>query len=398
MAVSAFPSPAAAESYRLGVQDKLRIKIVEWRAGQATYQEWTALASDYTVNTEGAVSLPLLGEIPATGMTTEEVAAAIAERLQQRANLLKRPDVSVEIVQFRPIYVMGEVEKPGEYPYRPDLTALEALGIAGGMYRPRDSGFVRLERDRITARSEIDSVRVETHRVVARRARLEAELAGEDKIAMPPELREDTRTATALIAEETAIMVARNAALKSKLAALADLKELYQREVVTLDSKIVAQDKQVALARREAKGVGSLVEKGLASTSREFAIERTVTELESQVLDYQTAALRAKQEIRKAERDALELQNDRKTKLQDELQDVRSKLDQLAVKLKLANALLNEIATAGPQIVSERSTKRTPVFSILRKSGGAVQRVSADENTAVLPGDVVRVETSSSDY
>src|SRR5215469_3651098 len=90
---------ARADPYRLGVQDKVRIKVIDWRAAKGEYQEWDALADDYAVNPSGAVSLPLIGEIPAEGRTSDELARAITEAIQQRSGVLNRPGASVEVIK-----------------------------------------------------------------------------------------------------------------------------------------------------------------------------------------------------------------------------------------------------------------------------------------------------------
>ncbi len=68
----------------------------------------------------------VVGEIEASGRTTSEIASDIADRLKAKAGLATRPDASVQIVKYRPYYVMGSVEKPGEYEYRPQLSVLQA--------------------------------------------------------------------------------------------------------------------------------------------------------------------------------------------------------------------------------------------------------------------------------
>lgn len=307
------------------------------------------------------------------------------------------PDVSVEVVQFRPIYIVGAVERPGEYAYRPGLTVLQAIGIAGGLYRVTESGLLRLERDRIAAVGTVQVTKLEIRRMLARRARLEAELAGADQIQPPPELAGDDE-ATTLLAQETFVMKSRNTALHSQLKALAELKQLYANEAQSLANKKETQDKQVALTNKELEGVGSLVRKGLAVASREFALERIVADLESKSLDIETARLRAIQEAGKADRDSTDLVNDRAARIAVDLREARATLEQLEAKLRTANDLVREATVAAPLMVLDRSASLSekPVFVIVRKSDGKSRDITADESTIVQPGDVVRIESSSS--
>src|SRR5215213_6272408 len=128
---------ASASEYKIGAQDRLRIKVYEW----------PALTDEVVVSSEGFISLPIAGSIKAAGNSTSELAAAVANALQQRAGLPELPFASVEVSQFRPFYILGEVQRPGEYAYRPDMTVLMALSISGGVYRAPDN--LRIERDAI---------------------------------------------------------------------------------------------------------------------------------------------------------------------------------------------------------------------------------------------------------
>jgi polysaccharide export outer membrane protein len=116
------PLPAASTSdYTLGSGDRLRI---------ITYGE-DQLTGDFTVNDSGTIEVPLLGSVAAKGRTVTELQSALIEELTQRG-LLRKPSVSVEISTYRPIFVLGEVTKPGQYPYQPNMTVITAAAVAGG--------------------------------------------------------------------------------------------------------------------------------------------------------------------------------------------------------------------------------------------------------------------------
>jgi protein involved in polysaccharide export with SLBB domain len=392
VAIITLPIRATAEDYRLGPQDKLRIKVVEWRAGSAEYFDWAVFANEYAVSASGTVSLPLIGSLPATGRTTEEFAASVAETLQKRAGLTRLPEASVEIVQYRPIYVVGHVQQSGEYPYRPGLTVLQAIGLAGGVLQQTGMESGRLEKDRITAQGVHEIARLEARRLLVRRARLAAELEGTVRIATPEELRNDADVAR-LIADETAVMSARSEALKSQLLAYSEIRSLFSREVEALEQKIEVQNRQIALARREQQTVSALVAKGLAVSSREFVLERTLADLESKLLDYTTAVLRARQEISKAERTADDLKAERKAKIVAEKQDTDAQLDQTKARLATALNLINEASVATPQLLFDKlSAKPTTVFSVIRRVDGSSVKSIVDDTTTIEPGDVLQVD------
>ncbi|HEY1541580.1 MAG TPA: polysaccharide biosynthesis/export family protein [Xanthobacteraceae bacterium] len=386
-----------AATYRLGVQDKVRIKVIDWRASKGEYKELDALEDVYTVNPAGAVSLPLVGDIPAEGKTTEELSLVIADTIQKRSGLLSRPGVSVELDKFRPIYVAGEVEHPGEYQFRPNLTVLQAVSIAGGMRRVTEAGLLRLERDRIVATGDHNVARLELRRAIARRARLLAEQQGLDDIPMPPALKSEP-DADKLIAGERALMQARADLLRSQVTGLKDVKALYEQEVRSLADKTKSLEREIALVKRNLGNVSSLVQKGLAVTGRELALEQTVGDLEGRLLDAEVASVRAQEEARKADRDADDFKSKRMESVNDDLQKTRHEVEEASAKVATANQLVDEATVVAPRLALERddTSLRKPVYSILRKVDGKSMQIPADQNADVQPGDVVRVDIKSS--
>jgi protein involved in polysaccharide export with SLBB domain len=120
MTATAQPAQAApaatstAGDYRLGSADKIRVLV---------FNEPT-LSGEFSVGANGALSLPYIGDIAASGRTAIEVSSEIQAKLAD--GFLVNPRVSVEVLSFRPFYILGEVMKPGEYPYSNGLTVLNA--------------------------------------------------------------------------------------------------------------------------------------------------------------------------------------------------------------------------------------------------------------------------------
>jgi exopolysaccharide production protein ExoF len=220
--LSAGMMPAVADDYRLGTMDKLHVRVGEWQSAEGAFRDWSALSGDYSVGPAGTISVPFVGELPVTGKTTAEVAAAIGDGLQQKLGLPDRPEASVELAEFRPIFVSGDVQTPGRYPYNPQLTVLKALSIAGGLRRAETGqGAVR---DFIMAQGNYEVMAAQHSGLLARRARLDAEATGKDKIDFPPELAK-TAAGQKLMSDETNLMQARQKRLKLQLGSLGDLKQ-----------------------------------------------------------------------------------------------------------------------------------------------------------------------------
>ena len=126
-------APQAPEpEYRLGPQDQVRVKVYEWRPSRDEVFEWTAFKADYVVSGSGSLSLPLLGDVPANGMTTAELQSDLGQRLRDRMGLVASPDVTVEIVHFRPFYIVGEaaMREVSRWPQLPFSAATTAAGAS----------------------------------------------------------------------------------------------------------------------------------------------------------------------------------------------------------------------------------------------------------------------------
>ncbi|USQ95755.1 polysaccharide biosynthesis/export family protein [Caulobacter sp. RL271] len=121
-AIGGTPVSAAAQSmdYLLGPGDKVRVTV---------YGE-DSLSGEFFVTGSGLMSLPLIGELKAGGLTVGQFQIAVQRALSD--GYLKDPRVSAEVLTFRPFYILGEVEKPGTYPYTSGLTVLNAVATAGG--------------------------------------------------------------------------------------------------------------------------------------------------------------------------------------------------------------------------------------------------------------------------
>lgn len=124
------PAPAIGDYY-LGPGDQVRI---------ITFGE-EQLTGQFRVTASGDIDLPLVGTVRAAGLTPHELERAVRDAMQ-RSKLYKNPSVAVEVVSYRPIFILGEVSRPGQYPYQPGMTVVTAAAVAGGFtYRAVENLF-----------------------------------------------------------------------------------------------------------------------------------------------------------------------------------------------------------------------------------------------------------------
>jgi polysaccharide export outer membrane protein len=128
------PSAPTADSYVLGPNDRVRLKV---------YGE-PDIAGEYEIDSNGQISVPLAGHIKAAGLTTKQLERSIASALSK--GIVRDPRVNVEVALYRPYYILGEVKKSGEYPYRLGLTVMDAIASAGGFTYRANENKVYLRR------------------------------------------------------------------------------------------------------------------------------------------------------------------------------------------------------------------------------------------------------------
>lgn len=384
------PALAMAGEYRLGPLDKLNIRVAEWQTVDGTFRDWSALNGDYSVGPSGTLSVPFVGDMPAAGKTTSEIAAAIGLALQRKLALPDKPEASVEMAQFRPFYISGEVQNPGQFPYVPDLTVLKAVSIAGGIRHNADYG-PQLGKDLVTAKGNFDIYDDQRIRLLVKRARIDADLAGKASFEPPKEIADDPRT-PAIVNDETAILTADQKALKLKLDALDDLKGVLQAEIESLQKKIVNQQQQVDLAQQQLNSIGPLAQKGLVANARLLDSKQSVADLQGKILDFETAILTAKQSISKADQDAIDARNTLNSTLTANRQQAEADLNEASLRTSMQKGLIAQASDPTTMAAFTGSEQPTLLYSLLRAADGKTSEIEAKEDTPVLPGDVIKVK------
>ncbi|MEP7704987.1 polysaccharide biosynthesis/export family protein [Paraglaciecola sp. 25GB23A] len=133
----AFASQAQElNQYRLGADDEISVNV---------FNEPDLSLAKTRVAANGTISMPLIGQVVVKGLTIDEVELKITKLYL--GDYLKKPDVSVAIVEYRQFYVNGEVDKPGGYSYRDGMTIQRAISLAGGFTERASRSKIRLMRE-----------------------------------------------------------------------------------------------------------------------------------------------------------------------------------------------------------------------------------------------------------
>jgi protein involved in polysaccharide export with SLBB domain len=380
--VAGLTGPATAADYRLGMQDRLKVHSLEW----------PAIGGEYSVGPEGTVSLPLLGEVPASGLKPSALAQTIAQALRAKAGLNEIPNVSVEITQYRPFFVVGTVQRPGPYPFQPGMAVIHAISIAGGHFRAAELGAMRLERDAAVSAGDIQILTSKRQEQFARLLRIRAEIAGTADIMVDPNIQ--SAELARYVEQERAIMAARSKAFRDESENLDQQLKFLKDEIRSLEEQIAAEESQLQSNRRELDEVRSLIGRGLAPTQRQYLIERGVAQIEGKQRELESFISRARQTISRTELSKQALNNQRRSGLLVEQQQTEAQIAETDKRIQTARELQYEAEVITPGFAEQRAQDETVRFgySLLRQESDGLREVPADELTAMQPGDIVKVQ------
>ncbi|MFW8588716.1 polysaccharide biosynthesis/export family protein [Rhizobium beringeri] len=379
-------SPALADSAPLAPQTKIRLTVVQWMPSRGQFERWDAIGGEYTVSDAGEVSLPFLGSLPVGNLDSANLTSEIAKRLQAKMGLAQTPAVTIDVLDYPPIYVVGDVTTPGQYSFRPGLTVLKSLAMSGGPRRAKEEQ----QTHSIQIVGELREIDHSILRSTARLARLQAEMDGANEITFDQTTDVDQQFAAGIYNEERIIFRARANALERQSRAFTELRDLLTTEISTLEEKLTGADDNIKSVEDQLVSVKSLVQKGLTISSRQMDLERLLTTYRSDKLDLVTAVMRGRQAISETTRNLEGLYDARRSEVATEAQSERASLDQFKLKRETLQKLL--IADLGSNDSVKSLTDDLPLtFSVTRRNAGQINQFQASETTALAPGDVVRV-------
>jgi polysaccharide export outer membrane protein len=385
---------AAAEAYRLQPGDRLRVSVAGLRDADVEVQ----------IDLDGMLSLPQAGRIVAAGRTLAEFEAELRGRAAGQAIKRYAPDgtplfiplapedIAVAVTAYRPVYVTGDVQRPGLVEFRPGMTARAAIAVAGGASRVAALGVdpmaVAMQAPRLQADYRTLSF---THAgLVARLWGIDAALA-DDAAAAPP-------TATVSVPPEVF------AALldEQRRRAAADIDQLAQervfltraieesdRRIDTLNRQVSAQRETVATDEAEFESARASLARGVIQLSRVQDIRRNLNLSASRLLDTENNLSRVMIERSNFQRQLASLEATRETRLMAERETVSQRLLETAPRLTAAREQLelNGILPAAPGVADAGD----PLLTVRRNLGGVTAPMAVGLDDEMTPGDVLTV-------
>ena len=390
---AALPSVGSAE-YRLQPGDVIEI-------GVASVPD---LGQRARVDFEGEVSLVHLGQLKAAGRPISELRAdirrllpgiAIRRKMAERIDIvvINPEEITVDIAEYRPVYVSGDVSKPGELIYRLGMTVRQAVALAGGY----DLLRFRADRDPVMQvadlRSDYEIFWTEFGRAQVRIWRVRAELGSGSELTgkerelndmpLPRSVREH------LMQNERETLAANTSTFNREEASLTRQIRQSEEQSALVTEQVEKTRQGVRLALTELERVQDLFQRGLTPANR-LAEERRLTLLQ------QTQSLQATERHGQVTREREELarrldmlREQRKAKLTEELHDANMQLETARVRLLAAEEKLTYAGLLRSQLT--RGKGASPDLIIHRPIPGKEEQITADESTPLQPGDTVEV-------
>jgi polysaccharide biosynthesis/export protein len=371
--------PAVASDYLLSPGDQLELGVL------GVFSE----PQKAEVGVDGMVSFPLVGEVKAAGRTLQDVRADVRDILTRQpfrrhgsdlavsTYSIAPNEVSLQISEYRPVYVSGDVLHPGQVIYRPGLTVRQAVAIAGGFGKERSEGQL------VQLRNKYESAALDFARSTLQADALKAELGPANEPAKQTTFPgADLATTRAIANEEKERSAAREQAFDSKRSFLKSALDQSEVRIGVLETQVVNEQKGADLDAAEVTTVNDLFHKGVVPASR-------LTDVRRSSLLSSSRALQTKIALEDAKRDRTDLQSkldsldrDRKVELLTDLEKANSVMRNAAVELQ---GLQRELALQGD--VSDGVQ-----IMIFRNGSDAAHGVISNEDAELLPGDTLDIK------
>ena len=381
-AIIVFCNTEGLAQYRLQSGDVVEVSVY----GVADFKRRTAVSLD------GDISLPLLGDIQATGLTLPELRAKLKDILA-KSNVVRSPDITADLVEPRPIYVNGHVGKPGAHPFQPGMTVRHAVAIAGGyeLMRHKMDNPMLLAAD---FRSQYENLWTEYIRREARVASLQAELAGDDvpDLGMLESAPVARRIISDLVKLELDYFNVRRVDQQKEREYLEKARQHAEDQVGSLVQGQEQETSAILLQSENLARTQTLSKQGLAPLTRLTEDQRAIALQRSRQLENGARLADARRILEDYGRRLQRTDDEWRLRLLREMQEAVAELEKVRTQLQSVGEKLLYVGAMKSQIA--KGNFGDPEIAIYRKLGTQPSRLAAEEDTEVFPGDVIDITFS----
>jgi polysaccharide biosynthesis/export protein len=382
-------SPALAE-YRVGIGDVIEIFV----SGAPDLRQKSA------VNLDGDVSIPLAGRIHAADLSIPELRTRVRELLstkvyrritmdgRENETAIKPAEISLEIAEYKPVYLTGDVAKPGEMTYRPGLTVRQSVALAGGY----DLMHIRMENPFLESadfKAEYDKLRTDLLKRQAQIIRIQAELngsveSGRNHLSALPA---NSPIAAQVVKSEADQLAAEEADFNNEKAHLRALQQQIDVQFATLEKQYAEEKEGSKYDVENLQALEQLFQRSVIPKPR-YTEERRIALLSStRVLQTMASVAQVKRDRAEISRRLQRLDDQRRLDLMRQLQDAEMALSAVRSRLEAVGEKLLYTGTIKSQLT--RGPGGKPEIVVFRRNSNGTERIGATEDTELSPGDVV---------
>lgn len=356
-----------------------------------------ALSGEYRVGGDGTISLPGIGRLHVADATIEQLEARIAEEILRVSH--RENSVSVEVIDYRPIFVSGVVVHAGSFPWKPGISVLQAETLAGGVFR----GTFTSTTTGVTATTDHERERAvrsayELAATIASIERLEAEKTGSTHFVLPARVASlvSKSEQESLIAAQMATLESRVGVFNAKIAAAENAKAIAIKERRALEDQLVRIGDQLTKRRELLKKIEYMTEHRYARGDRLFDEQVRVATLEERLTTTTLAISRAEAAATAAQHDLDTAVLGRRADIDTQLLTLEQKKAAIEIQMESASEAYRRV-TGQDAITSRVSAPMVPQYQIVRSLAGRSTMIPATSATPLLPGDVVVVSLGRAD-
>lgn len=341
------------------------------------------------VGPDGSISLLPLGRVQVLGSSLEEIRDRLRKELEQR-DIVRNSEVAVELVETRPVYISGDVAKPGAYPYEEGVFIRQMIALAGGLEK---LGGLRLDVGRsLSLQGERNAQLIELAGLYARMARIEADLNGfaEPDASQVNLVRISEEQRRALLHLEAQRLAASRSELAKEQAYLERVINQTQLRHAQLSEQKQQDEAGLKQQSDEVGRIQGLTERGVASSSRMAEALQAQTLARVRLSDTVSRIAEADRLLEEYTEQKRKLDESRRTTLLKELQDTNIEVEKLKVRIDAAAEQLKYAR----QRFAVLGAAEEPILKVYRRDKERVVTIDADLDTELKPGDVVEVSIS----
>ena len=343
----------------------------------------------FQIDGDGNVELPIVGAVPVGQLTTKNAQKRIEDRLSD--GYILHPAVSIVISERRPVYVVGDVKAPGTFPFRNGSTVMNAVAQAGGYGSQAPPVVGAALADFLLSDERVQTLETTKLAFSVRKARLEAQLDGRDNFDPPPYTETDPEQFDAAIATEKDTLRRQRQTLQQQLDLLHGQRPRLEGAIEAVGKQIDSEKQQQKLVQVQLNDWNRMKEKGLALRVTEVALLREQASIEITMSGFRTELARLSVTIGELDIKINEIESADRQRVANELQEVRTRLAELATMLPSARRVRDVRLQQSENGVSSTPLRPSHRIVIRRMQKTGVKTLTATEETPLEPGDIVEV-------